>query len=145
MAQTEDRRGNPYRVALRRLRPALWVAILFSAAINVLMLTGPIYMLQVYDRVLGSGSMATLAALTAVVVLLYAFYGLYEFLRMRILARAACRLDALVGATAFSLGLRSGLSAPEDGAGQKDKPRAAGSRRCAIWKRCAASSAARRS
>ena len=108
MPQTQISGANPYRAALRQLRPALLLTALFSAVINVLMLTGPLYMLQVYDRVLGSGSMATLAALTAVVVLLYAFFGLYEFLRMRILARAACRLDALIGATAFGLGLRSG-------------------------------------
>jgi len=121
MARTEDRRANPYLAALRRLRPALWLAVLFSAAINVLMLTGPLYMLQVYDRVLGSGSMATLAALTAVVVVLYAFFGLYEFLRMRLLARASCRLDALVGATAFALGLRSGADrqdGPQGGGAQ---------------------------
>ena len=47
--------GN-YRQALRRIRPALWTVALLSAAVNVLMLTGPIYMLQVYDRVLASGS-----------------------------------------------------------------------------------------
>jgi ATP-binding cassette subfamily C protein len=116
MRQSGEQGANPYRDALRRLRPPLMQAGVFSAAVNILMLTGPLYMLQVYDRVLGSGSMATLAALTAVVLLLYAFFGLYEFLRMRILARAACRLDALIAAAAFALGLRSGLADPAGGA-----------------------------
>ena len=40
----------------------------FSAIINLLMLTGPIYMLQVYDRVLSSGSVATLVGLFAIVI-----------------------------------------------------------------------------
>lgn len=108
---------NPYRAALRRLRPTLLLAGLFSAAINLLMLTGPIYMLQVYDRVLGSGSVPTLVALSVVVLLLYCFFGVYEFLRMRILARAACQLDALIGVTAFALGLRAGVvDGGQDGA-----------------------------
>lgn len=103
--------ANPYRAALRQLRPALLLAGLFSAAINLLMLTGPLYMMQVYDRVLGSGSVPTLVALTAVVVLLYAFFGLYDFLRGRILSRAAARLDSLVGPAAFAAWLRGGLPA----------------------------------
>ena len=51
---------NAYRQALRGLRGALGCVLLFSAVINVLMLTGSIYMLQVYDRVLSSGSVSTL-------------------------------------------------------------------------------------
>lgn len=92
---------NVYRAAWRQLRSSLILAAVFSAVINVLMLTGSIYMLQVYDRVLSSGSVATLQGLFTVVVVLYVFLGLYEFLRARSLSRAAVRLDLAVGAEAF--------------------------------------------
>lgn len=106
---------NRYRAALRQLRPTFLFVGLFSAAINILMLTGPIYMLQVYDRVLGSGSIATLQGLFLVVVVLYGFLGLYEFLRVRILSRLGCRLDELVAPEAFGRLLRSGGSVQKAG------------------------------
>ncbi len=75
---------NPYRQAVRGLRGSLGVAALFSAAINILMLTGSVYMLQVYDRVLSSGSVATMQGLFAIVVVLFVFLGFYDFLRARL-------------------------------------------------------------
>lgn len=97
--------GN-YREALRSIRPALWAVALLSAAVNLLMLTGPVYMLQVYDRVLSSGSVETLLGLLVVVVILYTFMGLYDFLRARLLSRAAHRLDMQMSARAFGGWLR---------------------------------------
>ncbi|RSK38898.1 type I secretion system permease/ATPase, partial [Rhodovulum iodosum] len=102
--------SNPYRAALRRLRPSLGVAGLFSAAVNVLMLTGSIYMLQVYDRVLASGSIPTLQGLFAIVVVCYAFLGIYEFLRGRLLARVAVRLALDLGPRAFGRGIAAGAA-----------------------------------
>lgn len=102
--------SNPYRQALRTLRRPFLMVALLSAGINVLMLTGPIYMLQVYDRVLSSGSVSTLQGLFAIVVVLYAFLGLYEFLRSRLLSRAGYRLDGIVGAKAFEYWLRTGIT-----------------------------------
>ena len=90
-----------YPAAIRRIRSAIVLAALFSAAVNLLMLTGPLYMLQVYDRVLASGSVPTLQALFAIVVVLYGFMGLYLFLRMRLLSRAAYRLDGALAGAAF--------------------------------------------
>ena len=104
-----NRAENQYRNALSRLRRTFMTVGLFSAAINVLMLTGPLYMLQVYDRVLSSGSVATLQGLFVIVVILYAFLGIYELLRARLLSRAAYRLDQQVGPDAFRFWLRSGL------------------------------------
>ena len=105
----QDRKtsDNAYIGALRGLRGTLVLVALFSAAINFLMLTGPVYMLQIYDRVLSSGSVATLLGLFVIVIVLYAFLGLYEFLRARLLSRAALRLDARVGDEAFRLALRA--------------------------------------
>lgn len=98
-----------YQAARRAVRPALILAGLFSALVNVLMLTGSVYMLQVYDRVLASGSLPTLVGLFLVVTLLYLFLAYYDFLRSRILSRTAARLDQLVGETAFRAWLREGL------------------------------------
>lgn len=92
---------NTYKALLKRLRPTFMIAGLFSAVINVLMLTGSIYMLQVYDRVLPSGSVPTLVGLFVIVVVLHVFLGFYDFLRTRLLARAAVQLDISVGAEAF--------------------------------------------
>ncbi len=104
-ARTAHSPASPYRAALRRLTPALLAVLGFSAVLNVLMLTGSIYMLQVYDRVLGSGSVPTLIGLFAIVVVLYGFFGFYDYLRARMMARVALRLDRDCGAAAFRLGL----------------------------------------
>ena len=109
---------NPYRAALRQLWPVLALTGAFSAAINILMLTGSIYMLQVYDRVLGSGSIPTLQGLFAVVVLLYVFLGVYEFLRVRLLSRASYRLDAMMGRMAFRQWLGAGIAGRAAAEGQ---------------------------
>jgi PrtD family type I secretion system ABC transporter len=60
---------------------------LFSCLVNVLMLTGPMFMLQVYDRVLSSGSVPTLLALCAIVLVLFIYYGFLEALRSRVMMR----------------------------------------------------------
>ncbi|GAB4536125.1 MAG: type I secretion system permease/ATPase [Roseibium sp.] len=106
-----NRDRNAYLEALRRLYPTLVVVGLFSAAVNLLMLTGPMFMLQLYDRVLSSGSVATLQGLFVMVVVAYFFLGLYDLLRNRMLSRAAFRLDQLAGPAGFDVWLRSGLSA----------------------------------
>ena len=102
-------RNSPYRKAMGRMRRVFVLVALLSAAVNVLMLTGPMFMLQVYDRVLSSGSVATLQALFVIVVVLFIFLGLYDFLRTRLLSRASYRLDQEVGPLAYDLWLRSGL------------------------------------
>jgi len=106
-----NREKNAYLQALRRLYPTLVVVGLFSAAVNLLMLTGPMFMLQLYDRVLSSGSVATLQGLFVIVVFAYLFLGLYDLLRNRMLSRAAFRLDRLCGPEGFDVWLRSGLTA----------------------------------
>ena len=92
---------EPYKTALTKLRRSFVHAGLFSAGINLLMLAGPLYMLQIYDRVLSSGSVPTLIGLFAIIVVLYGFLGLYEFIRSRLLSRAAFHIDQLIGDTTF--------------------------------------------
>jgi ATP-binding cassette, subfamily C, bacterial exporter for protease/lipase len=115
MQEALNRQNNPYRIVMRQLRRTFIQVGLFSAAINILMLTGPIYMLQVYDRVLSSGSVATLQGLFIIVVVLYTFLGIYEFLRARLLSRAGYRLDALVGNKAFDYWMHLGAAQDRSG------------------------------
>ena len=68
------------------------VCALFSVFVNLLMLTGPLFMLQVYDRVLSSRSEATLLALIAIVAFLFVMMGVLDYARGRVLARAGARL-----------------------------------------------------
>jgi len=65
----------------------------FSAAVNLLMLAPIIYMLQVYDRVIGSGSMSTLAMLTILLICLLAALGGFEWVRSRILISASNKIE----------------------------------------------------
>ena len=74
---------------------------LISLPINLLMLTGPFFMLQVYDRVLSSGSVPTLMVLAGLAIALYGFYGLFEGLRSRVLLRLGQRLDAQISSENF--------------------------------------------
>jgi len=67
--------------------------MIFSCAINLLYLAGPLYMLQVYDRVVSSGSIVTLVMLTLVLLLAFAALAGLDTVRGRILARASIRLD----------------------------------------------------
>lgn len=84
---------NPASEALASCRSAFLAVALFSALVNVLMLTGSIYMLQVYDRVLPSRSMPTLVALSIIVAVLYVLLGVFDWLRQRILNRIGLALD----------------------------------------------------
>ena len=54
----------PAKAALQGLTGLFWSIGIFSAFVNLLMLTGPLYMLQIYDRVLSSRSVETLLALS---------------------------------------------------------------------------------
>jgi ABC-type protease/lipase transport system fused ATPase/permease subunit len=67
--------------------------LLFSCLVNLLMLTGPLFMLQVYDRVLSSGSVPTLVALGVIVAVLHAYFGFLEFIRSRLLVRIGRRIE----------------------------------------------------
>ncbi|MEJ2229074.1 MAG: hypothetical protein P8Y67_12755 [Alphaproteobacteria bacterium] len=67
--------------ALRQCTRPLGGVAVFSAVINLLALTGSLYMLQVYDRVIPSRNMPTLIALTILMVGLYAAFGAFDLAR----------------------------------------------------------------
>ena len=77
-------------------------AAAFSFAVNVLYLAAPLYMLQVYDRVISSGSVTTLVMLTIILVAALAALAGLDVVRARILARASVRLDRMLGARVVS-------------------------------------------
>ena len=79
---------------------------LFSVFVNLLMLTGPLFMLQVYDRVLGSRSEATLTALFVLVGLLYALMAVLDYARGRVLARVGAEFQTLLDRRVFEAVLR---------------------------------------
>lgn len=92
-------------------RGLLIAAVVFSIFVNLLMLTGPLYMLQVYDRVLGSRSEPTLVALSVLVVFLFLAMGLLDHARARIMSRIGARFQAGLDRRVFEAALtRSSLS-----------------------------------
>ena len=91
----EDRTGDrEIRAALSESRRLFLSCGFFSVFVNVLMLTGPLFMLQVYDRVLTSRSEATLVTLAAITAFLFLMMGVLDYARGRVLARAGARLRA---------------------------------------------------
>src|SRR5580693_9656087 len=79
--------------ALRACRQAFLAIGLFSGMSNILMLTGSLFMLEVYDRVLPSRSVPTLVALLILAAGLYACQGVIDLIRSRILVRIGNSLD----------------------------------------------------
>ena len=84
----------------------LALAFLFSIFVNLLMLTGPLFMLQVYDRVLGSRAVETLTALFLLVALLYALMAMLDYARGRIVARFGARFQSQLDERVFEATLR---------------------------------------
>lgn len=98
----------------RALRPGqgllIWIFV-FSAFANLLMLTGPFYMLQIYDRVLSSQSVETLIALSVLVAGLFALMALFDYARGRLMARVGARFQSALDARVFEASLRGGQGA----------------------------------
>lgn len=98
---------------LRNARQAgtwlLSAVFLFSIFVNILMLTGPLFMLQVYDRVLGSRSEETLVALFLLVGILYGLMGVLDYARGRVLARFGARFQVELEARVFDAVMKRSL------------------------------------
>ncbi|UWQ06448.1 type I secretion system permease/ATPase [Aliiroseovarius crassostreae] len=90
----------------RNYRGLLVAAGVFSVFVNLLMLTGPIYMLQVYDRVLGSQSIETLVGLTLVMAFLFLVMGVLDYARGRVLGRIGAGFQTDLERRVFSSSLR---------------------------------------
>ncbi|MCZ7465492.1 type I secretion system permease/ATPase [Rhizobium rhizogenes] len=88
---------------------------LMSALVNILYLTGSLFMMEVYDRVLPSRSLPTLVALFGIVVVLYAFQGLFDALRGRLLVRLSDRLDQALSSKIYDAVIGLQLRLPVSG------------------------------
>ena len=100
----------------RQSRGLYWFTGIFSFFVNLLMLTGPLYMMQVYDRVLGSRSEATLLALSLLVVFLYGMMGLLDYARGRIMARVGARFQSALDKRVFDAMIRRSAVAQDQAA-----------------------------
>src|SRR5262249_32624225 len=89
----------------------------FSGLINVLALTSSIYMLQLYDRVIPSHSVATLVGLTILMLLLFAGYGVLDMVRTRVMTRIGLRIDRKLRDRVFGLVLALPLREQRGGDG----------------------------
>ncbi|MFN6978308.1 MAG: ABC transporter transmembrane domain-containing protein, partial [Gemmobacter sp.] len=115
MADIDRTRGlAELRTARGESRALFWAVLVFSAIVNLLMLTGPIYMLQIYDRVLGSRSEETLVALSAFVAFLFLAMGLIDHARARITARVGARFQDRLDRRVFSAAVRMSAVAPNE-------------------------------
>lgn len=125
LAKAESREPvAPSASPLRSGRGEIWDAInasrrqfkavgMFSLVINLLMLAGPLFMLQVYDRVMTSGSVPTLIALTVMTGALYAITGVLELVRSRVVVRVGTEIDRRIGDRIFRASLRRSITSQQ--------------------------------
>jgi PrtD family type I secretion system ABC transporter len=117
------RTGTPHpaiKAAFKDCRRILWGVALFSAMVNILMLAGPLYMLQVYDRVLASHSVPTLIALSVLLCGAFALQAALDLIRNRIVTRSTGFLDQHLSAVAHAAVIR--LAAATRSTGERYEP-----------------------
>lgn len=103
--------------ALRRSGGLLIGVGLFSGVINLMALTGAIYMLQVYDRVIPSRSIPTLIGLSVIMVAFFVVNGVLDLLRTRIMSRIGLRVDEALRDQVFEALQSLSLRAKSEGDG----------------------------
>jgi PrtD family type I secretion system ABC transporter len=108
MSKTDNR--TPLSGALRACFPALRATFVLSLFINASMLASPLYSMQIYDRVLTSRNVSTLLMLTLIVGVFLVLYGVLEFTRSGVLARAAVEFEATLRRPLFETMMRAELS-----------------------------------
>lgn len=105
----DDSGSSPVAKAVDSMRSPILVVGAFSAVVNLLMLAGSLYMLQVYDRVLTGKSVATLIGLTLLLLVTLAFQGYLDSLRAKLMTRVAGRFDEELSEQVFRASLRMPL------------------------------------
>jgi ATP-binding cassette, subfamily C, bacterial PrsD len=103
IAGRQPSQSSEVRDALKACRHAVGGIAVFSGIINVLMLSGSIYMLQVYDRVLSSRSVSTLVGISLILLAAYILQGALDTLRSKMLARVGARFDEILSGRIFDL------------------------------------------
>ncbi len=108
-SSTKQARPNPLSEALRQCRRGLFAVVFFSFAINMLLLTAPLYMLQIFDRVLTSRSVNTLLYLTLVAAFAFLILWGLEIVRGRVMVSLGTWLDRRIGGVVLAASLGAGL------------------------------------
>ncbi|MFT2111209.1 type I secretion system permease/ATPase [Marinomonas sp. 2405UD68-3] len=100
--------------ALKASKRGFIAAGFFSLFINLLMLTSPFYMLQVYDRVVASRSLETLFFLTIIMVFMFSIMGTLQWVRSRILVRLSNQMDKNLSQRVYSAMFEIGVRSPNE-------------------------------
>jgi len=108
-----DYAGTPLELALAEVRRVLAPLILFGAGINLLLLTSPIFMMQVFDRVLTSGRPETLIFLTLIAMISLGVLGALDMVRMKMLSRVGIWLEKRLAPDVLQMCLRARLMGSE--------------------------------
>lgn len=99
MKQRDTKQRADFNASISRLYNSLGVAFLLGSAVNVLILAGPLFLLQVYERVLPSRSIPTLFALFSILICAYIFLFLFDLLRAKFLGKVGVRFEVDTGKT----------------------------------------------
>ena len=106
---------SPLKKAYGRFKAIIFATVVFSFFSNLLMFVGPLYMLQVYDRVLASRNEFTLLMITGIAVALLVTYGLLEFIRSKMLVRAGLQFDDMLANPVVQPGGAQAVAGPQLG------------------------------
>ena len=101
------KKKNDARSTLIACGKVFGLVALFSFFVNLLMLTVPLYMMQVFDRVLSSRSVDTLYILTGIAVFALAIFGLLDWVRSKLLVHISSWIDDSLGKHVLSTSIRS--------------------------------------
>ena len=106
MAQIAQKKQNGKATELKQAilasKKSFLIVGFFSLFVNLLMLVPPLYMLQLYDRVITSRSEDTLYMLTAIVVVLFITMALLEIVRSKVLVKVGNKLDSILSQRIFN-------------------------------------------
>jgi ATP-binding cassette subfamily C exporter for protease/lipase len=109
---------NEIVYVLHGFKGVFWTVGMFSAIINILMLAPPLYMLQVYDRVLPSRNEFTLLMLTVLILGAYLLVAMIELLRSFMLVRIGARFDMELNKRIYTAAFQKNLKQAGGNAGQ---------------------------
>lgn len=92
---------DEFASALRACLPLFWTAVVFAGGVNLLFLASPLFLLQIYNRVIPSGSIPTLVALGFGLLIALLTMVVLDAIRVRVLVRAAARLNRILAPRLF--------------------------------------------
>ncbi|HSV29741.1 MAG TPA: lantibiotic ABC transporter, partial [Candidatus Omnitrophota bacterium] len=100
-ADAQVQRVGWFRTILDRFRPLFWQVFFVTLLLNIVSLGTPLFVMSIYDKVIGTGSMSMLASFSVGVCMALVFDGILRAVRARILAFIGARLDNIMGNNIF--------------------------------------------